>query len=210
MLERGKPVAVTIVNQSDDHAAMHWHGIELESYPDGVPGWSGIGQEHPAVDRAARLAHRALDAAARGLVHVPLALQRSEADGQRAVRPDHRGRARASASIRKPTRSCSSVRPGTPRTSVFGPFPQFLMNGKAQPEAMNLKAGTRYRFRLFNLAGDAPLAVSINAGGAPVQWRAVAKDGYPLPASQATVAAGGADVRSGRDLRFRVYAVGRG
>jgi len=28
--------------------------------------------------------------------------------------------------------------------------------------------------------------VSINAGDAPVQWRAVAKDGYPLPTSQAT------------------------
>ena len=43
VLERGRPVAVTIVNQSDDHAAVHWHGIELESYPDGVPGWSGSG-----------------------------------------------------------------------------------------------------------------------------------------------------------------------
>ena len=51
---------------------------------------------------------------------------------------------------------------------------------------MNLKAGTRYRFRLFNLAGDAPLMVSMNQGEAPIQWRAVAKDGYPLPPSQAT------------------------
>jgi hypothetical protein len=51
---------------------------------------------------------------------------------------------------------------------------------------MNLKVGTRYRFRLFNLAGDTPLAVSINAGDKPVTWRATAKDGYPLPRSQAT------------------------
>ena len=41
VLERGQPVAITIVNQSQDRAAVHWHGIELESYPDGVPGWSG-------------------------------------------------------------------------------------------------------------------------------------------------------------------------
>jgi len=41
LLERGKRVAVTIVNQSSDHASVHWHGIELESYPDGVPGVSG-------------------------------------------------------------------------------------------------------------------------------------------------------------------------
>ena len=42
-LTRGKRVAITIVNQSQERAAVHWHGIELESYPDGVPGWSGIG-----------------------------------------------------------------------------------------------------------------------------------------------------------------------
>jgi len=51
---------------------------------------------------------------------------------------------------------------------------------------MNLKVGTRYRFRLFNLAGDTPLVVSINSGEKPVTWRATAKDGYPLPRSQAT------------------------
>ena len=90
---------------------------------------------------------------------------------------------------------------------MFGPFPSFLMNGKAQPDAMNLKAGTRYRFRLFNLAGDTPLQVSINAGddADPVARR---REGR---LSAAAVAghdeAGDAAVRSGRDLRFRAHAV---
>ena len=44
----------------------------------------------------------------------------------------------------------------------------------------------RISFRLFNLAGDAPTLVSINSGAKPVMWKAVAKDGYPLPTSQAT------------------------
>jgi manganese oxidase len=61
------------------------------------------------------------------------------------------------------------------------------MNGKTQPPPMNLKVGTRYRFRLFNLAGDSPTFVALNAGDKPIMWRAVAKDGYPLPASQATM-----------------------
>src|SRR4051812_11285560 len=39
ILEKGAPVAITVINQSGiDRAAIHWHGIELESYPDGVPG----------------------------------------------------------------------------------------------------------------------------------------------------------------------------
>ena len=27
---------------STENASIHWHGIELESPPDGVPGWSGV------------------------------------------------------------------------------------------------------------------------------------------------------------------------
>lgn len=70
---------------------------------------------------------------------------------------------------------------------VVGPFPNFLMNGKAQPEPMDLKAGTRYRFRLINISDNMPLFVSLNSGEKPVTWRAVAKDGATLPPSQATL-----------------------
>ncbi|HTE47958.1 MAG TPA: multicopper oxidase domain-containing protein [Gemmatimonadaceae bacterium] len=42
-LERGKPVSITVVNQLTEMTAVHWHGIELESYNDGVPGFSGAG-----------------------------------------------------------------------------------------------------------------------------------------------------------------------
>ncbi len=40
-LERGRPVRITVVNRLDEPTSVHWHGIELESYTDGVPGWSG-------------------------------------------------------------------------------------------------------------------------------------------------------------------------
>jgi manganese oxidase len=41
VLKRGQPVAITVINQLQEPTAVHWHGIELESFPDGVPGWSG-------------------------------------------------------------------------------------------------------------------------------------------------------------------------
>ena len=34
-------MALTLVNKTDTEASIHWHGIELESYNDGVAGWSG-------------------------------------------------------------------------------------------------------------------------------------------------------------------------
>ena len=42
-LVRGEPVRITVVNTLSQPTAVHWHGIELESYFDGVAGYSGAG-----------------------------------------------------------------------------------------------------------------------------------------------------------------------
>jgi FtsP/CotA-like multicopper oxidase with cupredoxin domain len=186
VLERGRRVAVTVVNQSNDHASVHWHGIELESYPDGVPGWSGSGTNilpsiapHDSLTvrwtppRAGSFMYhshfREMQQMASGLYGPIIVLEPGQKFDPETDRILFFGTG------------------GTTPNVISGPFPPFLLNGKAQPDAMTLKTGTHYRFRLFNLAGDRPLQVSLNAGDTPSQWRAVAKDGYPLPASQATM-----------------------
>jgi len=185
VLERGKPVAVTIVNQSNDHAAVHWHGIELESYPDGVPGWSGSGKNilPPIAPRDSLTVRWTPPRVGSFMYHSHFTEAQQMGSGLYGpiivVEPGQRFDPETD-------RVMFFGTAGTPVNPVFGPFPNFVLNGKTQPDAMNLKVGTRYRFRLFNLAGDVPLLVSINAGDAPVTWRATAKDGYPLQASQAT------------------------
>jgi manganese oxidase len=186
VLERGQRVAVTIVNQSNDHAAIHWHGIELESYPDGVPGWSGSGKNIlPAIAPRDSLTVRWVPPHAGSFMyHSHFAESKQMGSGLYGpiivVEPGQRFDPETDKVLFFGTA-------GSPGNVVFGPFPEFIMNGQRQPDAMNLKAGTRYRFRLFNLAGDVPLMVSMNAGDTPVQWRAVAKDGYALQSSQATM-----------------------
>ena len=44
VLRRDEPVEITLVNHLADATAIHWHGIELDSYYDGVHGWSGHGR----------------------------------------------------------------------------------------------------------------------------------------------------------------------
>ena len=185
LLERGQRVAVTIVNQSNEAASVHWHGIELESYPDGVPGWSGSGKNIlPAIAPHDSLTVRWTPPRAGSFMyhtHFNESMQMgSGLYGPIIVlEPGQRFDPETDKILFFGTA-------GTEQNPVFGPFPNFVLNGKTQPEPMNLKAGTRYRFRLFNLAGDQPLVVSLNAGDAPITWRAVAKDGYPLPPAQAT------------------------
>jgi FtsP/CotA-like multicopper oxidase with cupredoxin domain len=42
-LTKGEPVEITLVNQLPEATAIHWHGMELDSFYDGVHGWSGAG-----------------------------------------------------------------------------------------------------------------------------------------------------------------------
>jgi FtsP/CotA-like multicopper oxidase with cupredoxin domain len=76
---------------------------------------------------------------------------------------------------------------GPTRNFIRGPFPRALLNGKAEPEAIELRAGATYRFRLINIRTDYPASIAIMSNGQPLQWRLVAKDGADLPPSQVRV-----------------------
>jgi FtsP/CotA-like multicopper oxidase with cupredoxin domain len=186
VLERGQPVAVKVVNRTSEHAAVHWHGIELESYPDGVPGWSGQGKTIlPAIDPGDSLTVRWTPPRAGSFMyHSHFNEAQQMGSGLYGpiivVEPGQKFDPETDRILFFGTG-------GAYQNVVFGPFPPFLLNGKAQPEPMDLEVGTKYRFRLFNLAGDAPLMVTVKNGDTPFEWRAVAKDGYPLPPSQATM-----------------------
>jgi FtsP/CotA-like multicopper oxidase with cupredoxin domain len=186
VLERGKPVAVTIVNQSTDRAAVHWHGIELESYPDGVPGWSGMGKEVlPSVapgdsivvrftpPRAGTFMYHShfneFQQITSGLYGPLIVLepgQKFDADVDRVLMVSDEG----------------------PTTNVItGPFPAMMLNGQAHPAPLQFEAGKRYRLRIIAITGDLPIQFALTDGKKPIQWRALARDGMTLPASQATM-----------------------
>ena len=185
VLERGKRVAVTIVNRSSQHAAVHWHGIELESYPDGIPGWSGSGPNIlPSIAPKDSLTVRWTPPRAGSFMyHSHFNEPRQMGDGLYGP-----------IIVLEPGQTYD---PETDRTFFFGtagylesfaePDPTVIMNGSLKPPPMELKVNKTYRFRFFNLAGDNATLVALNRDGKPVEWKAVAKDGYPLPSSQATM-----------------------
>lgn len=51
VLRRGEPVAIAVVTGSPRPTSIRWQGIELDSYVDGVSGWSGpAGRMTPQVE----------------------------------------------------------------------------------------------------------------------------------------------------------------
>ncbi|MGA8621780.1 MAG: multicopper oxidase domain-containing protein [Candidatus Sulfotelmatobacter sp.] len=45
VLTRGEATEIEVKNLSSNPTVIHWHGLELENYHDGVLGWSGYGQQ---------------------------------------------------------------------------------------------------------------------------------------------------------------------
>ena len=190
VLERGKPVAITIVNHAKEHASIHWHGIELESYPDGVPG--GVAAGKHILPRSPQAIRSRCDGPRR--VPARSCITRISTKRQQisaglygpiiVLEPGQTLRSRAR------SRVSSSERPGPTTNVVLRSICALRMNGQEQPEAMELRAGTTYRFRLLNLADDGPTARVTACGTTPVMWKAVAKDGAALPPWQATSRAG--------------------
>lgn len=185
VLTRGERVAITIVNEATEPTTIHWHGIELESYPDGVPGWSGSGARimpaiapgdsltvHWAPPRAGTfMYHSHFDERQQissGLYGPIIVLDQGERFDPATDRVFFIGNA------------------GPTQNVIRGPYAAVLLNGRKAPPPMTLRAGVSYRFRFLNLADDFPTKVALYEGGHPATWRAIAKDGADLPPRQAT------------------------
>jgi len=188
VLKKDEPVAITVVNRSQMPAAVHWHGIELDSYPDGVPGWSGTGSSVlPAIAPNDSLTVRFTPPRAGTFMYhshfdefgqIASGLYGSIVVLDRGKRYDG-----------ETDRVLVLSDDGPTQNLIRGPFPRALLNGQAQPNPMQLRSGVTYRFRLINIRTDYAATVSIFDDGEPAQWRVIAKDGADLPPSQATTRA---------------------
>jgi FtsP/CotA-like multicopper oxidase with cupredoxin domain len=182
VLTRGEPTEILVVNQLHEPTAVHWHGIELQSYYDGVPGWGGEAPQitPPIPPGGTFLARMTPPRAGTFIYHThwhDLGQLTSGLYGPMIVmEPGQK--------FDPEVDKIFLIGRAGPDESVY----PLVLNGSPQPGPLVLKAGTRYRFRFINIApNDSDARISLLADSKPVQWRALAKDGWTLPDSQATV-----------------------
>jgi len=182
VLERGRPVEITVVNQLQEPTAVHWHGMELESYYDGVVGWGTDGRKiTPAIEPGGSFRVRFTPPRAGTFIyHAHLndevqlgsglygALIVLEPGAQFDPANDH---------IFVVSRGGAD--------EVTAPR---LLNGRADdPPTLYWQRGQRNRLRLIDITANNPALFSLKGPGGLTQWRAVAKDGADLPANQAVM-----------------------
>lgn len=185
VLTRDEPVAITVINNLPEPTSVHWHGIELESYYDGVSGWSGRpGHIAPAIAPGdSFVVHMTPPRAGTFIYHThfdELGQLTSGMYGPLVVMEpgqsfDPRGDKILLLSGDRPVRRPAQ---NTPQAATT-----MLLNGRQDPE-LGLEARTTYRLRMINIAPGGTMLFSLFAGEHPVSWLPVAKDGADLPPSQ--------------------------
>ena len=177
VLHVGEPTDITVVNRLREGTAVHWHGIELESYSDGVAGWSGVGAGvapaiAPSDSFTARLTLRRPGTFMYHTHLNDLEQLTSGLYGAIIVLP-----------------SGERYDPETDHVFVGGwdggeDPPQLVLNGDSLPRPLQLRAGVTHRFRFVNIGVAAGFAPRLMRDSTVVAWRNVAFDGADLAASQ--------------------------
>jgi len=173
-LKVGDTVIVHFENHLSQVTGIHWHGIELESYYDGVPGWSGS---------ATRTAPHVMPGdsfevlvtpprAGTFIYHTHLENEDQMINGLYGpllVLP--KGQAYDS------TTDLVQILGGGEVGGLRHPW----LNGELMPPPLELEQGRTYRFRIINILANQSLRVWLKNGAGPVEWVPVAKDGADLP-----------------------------
>ncbi len=204
ILTRGQPVEIAVENRSPQSTSVHWHGIELESYYDGVPGWGGEGRQVTPPIRPGEtfVARFTPPRAGTFMYHTHLndyvQLSTGLYGALIVVEPGQQ------------------YDPESDKIFVLsrgGPDDEkdpFLINGSAAPAAIELCAGKRYRFRFIMITPAPFLSVTLDRKGRHQLWTSIAKDGATLPASQSIRLAASFDIYPGEtyDFEFRPALAG--
>jgi FtsP/CotA-like multicopper oxidase with cupredoxin domain len=178
ILTRGQATDVVVHNRLKEPTSVHWHGLELESYSDGVPGWSGgMGRVAPMIAPSdSFVAHLSLPRAGTFIYHTHLVDVEQLSSGLYGA-----------LIVLEPGK------PFDPRVDhIFvagwdgldGPE-RTLFNGETEPTPQVWEAGRTHRLRLVGIGLVRGGRYALTQGKDTVQWRAIAKDGADLPASQA-------------------------
>ena len=211
---RGEPVAITVINRMRRPTSVHWHGIELESYYDGVAGFSGSGASlSPVIEPGDSFVARFTPPRAGTFIyhsHIDEVVQhRAGLVGALIVRAPGEDTTRERIWLLKATRERESQVP-------------IEINASAEPDTAVLEAGRRYRFRLINMTTGNPGAtfwLTARPDSQPfrphndslgLRWLPLAKDGADIPDSRRIPRPAGQNVSIGETYDFEFMPAARG
>lgn len=170
---------VTVRNRTTRPSGVHWHGLELDAWADGVPGWSASdGKMSPVIQPGGEFTyHLSMIRAGTFIYHAHMEdiYQISGGlYGPLVVLPEG-----------------ETFDPETDHIQIFGwktPEPasmaDFELNGGSGGEVRTTTVGTKHRIRVIHIAPAGNISAWMFKDGEPIAFSLLAKDGADLPTSQ--------------------------
>jgi FtsP/CotA-like multicopper oxidase with cupredoxin domain len=178
VLTRGEPVAIRVTNRLSEPTSVHWHGIELQSYYDGVPGWTGVDNQVTPMIKPGKSFDVYFNPPRAGtfIYHThmnDMAQLGSGLYGPLVVLPPG-----------------ETFQPETDKIFLISRNGMrkdgtLLLNGAGKPRELRWIAGQHYRLRFININANNTIIVNLIQNGTPIEWKALAKDGADLASEQA-------------------------
>jgi FtsP/CotA-like multicopper oxidase with cupredoxin domain len=199
IVTRGEPVEITVLNHLDVPTTIHWHGLELDSYYDGVMG-GGVGdQMTPAIQPGKSfVACFTPNRAGTFIYHTHVA------DPHQLT-----GGVYGALIVLAPGETFDAEHDkllliGSRDTDFFAK--RLTLNGSEELEAMTFKRGETYRLRVINMAPNLTADMHLGSKEHPASWRAIAKDGADLPLRLAVAGDAFLHIVSGETYDFEMRA----
>lgn len=184
------------MNQLPEPTSVHWHGIELESYYDGVAGYSGDGKRiTPAIPPGGSFEARFTPPRSGTFIyhtHIDeVRQQRAGLSGALLVVDDPN----SYDSERDLVLLITAPRKRADDAAVV------LLNGSSAPPPRLMRVGQHYRLRFINIHTARPsMRMRLLRDSSLMTWRGIAKDGMDLPADQ--VREGPSEIQMGNGETF--------
>jgi len=181
-LKRGEPVRIQVKNNLTEPSGVHWHGLEIESFPDGVAGFSGIGDKiMPPIPPGQMFAAEFTPPRSGTFPY------HSHLHEMRQIGSGMYGAIIVSDAPRDTTRDHVIVAGGGGLPMFYKEGPSFLLvNGKRFPGPIHMTVGESNRLRIVSIHADEVLRFRFGTEAQAAQWNPLARDGADLPAALRT------------------------
>ena len=176
-LTRGEPVRILVKNNLDEPSGVHWHGLEIESFPDGVPDFSGIGDRiMPPIPPGGTFAAEFTPPRSGTFPY------HSHLHEMRQIGSGMYGAIIVSDTPRDTTRDHVIVAGGGGLPVFYKQRPSFvLVNGAVNPKPIRMTVGDTNRVRIVSIHADEVLSFRFGTATAAARWTPLARDGADLP-----------------------------
>ena len=176
-LKRGEPVRILVKNNLDEPSGVHWHGLEIESFPDGVAGFSGIGDKiMPPIPPGESFAAEFTPPRSGTFPY------HSHLHEMRQIGSGMYGAIIVSDTPRDTTRDHLVVAGGGGLPVFYKQSPNFLLvNGSTSPSPLQMTVGDTNRLRIVSIHADEVLRFRFGTETQAARWKPLARDGADLP-----------------------------